>query len=76
MKSSQYLWILTVMCLAEGVQTNVRLGGYDGIIYVKGHSQDPNCRRIVNNAENENIDFKVQFGQCGLIHVNVNYFIN
>ncbi|RWS29323.1 hypothetical protein B4U80_00125, partial [Leptotrombidium deliense] len=49
---------LTVMCLADGVQTNVRLGGYDGIIYVKGHSQDANCRRLVTNNENEHIDFK------------------
>lgn len=61
---------LTVMCLAEGVQVGVRLGGYDGIIYVKGHSQDPNCRRLVSNQERESIDFKVGFGQCGLIHVN------
>lgn len=62
---------LTVMCLAEGVQVGVRLnGGYDGIIYVKGHSQDPNCRRLVTTQEKESLDFKVLFGQCGLIHIN------
>lgn len=67
---------LTVMCLAEGIQVNVRLGGYDGIIYVKSHSQDPNCRRLVSSSENENIDFHVAFGQCGLVHINVKFFLN
>lgn len=60
-----------VMCLADGVQVGVRLGGYDGIIYVKGHSQDQNCRRLVTSNEIDNIDFKVLFGNCGLIHVDV-----
>ncbi|KAI1292053.1 Latent-transforming growth factor beta-binding protein 4 [Halotydeus destructor] len=61
---------LQVMCLADGVQVNVQLGGYDGLLYVKGHSNDAACRRIVTSNELDTIDFKVLFGQCGLIHVN------
>jgi len=61
---------LQVMCLADGVQVSIQLGGYDGIIYVKGHSNDPNCRRLVTSSDADTIDFKVLFGQCGLIHVD------
>lgn len=61
---------LQVMCLADGVQVSIALGGYDGIIYVKGHSNVPHCRRIVTSADAETVDFKVLFGQCGLIHNN------
>ena len=61
---------LQVMCLADGVQVSIQLGGYDGIIYVKGHSNDANCRRLVTSNEVDSIDFKVQFGHCGLIHVD------
>ena len=60
---------LFVMCLADGIQVEVQLGGFDGIIYVKGHSQDPKCRKMVSsNTANEFVDFKVQFGNCDLIH--------
>lgn len=60
---------LFVMCLADGIQVEVQLGGFDGIIYVKGHSQDPKCRKLVmSNNANEFVDFKVQFGNCDLIH--------
>ena len=60
---------LFVMCLADGIQVEVQLGGFDGIIYVKGHSQDPKCRKLVmSNSANEFVDFKVQFGHCDLIH--------
>lgn len=60
---------LFVMCLADGIQVEVQLGGFDGIIYVKGHSQDPKCRKLVmSSSANEFVDFKVQFGNCDLIH--------
>lgn len=60
---------LFVMCLADGIQVEVQLGGFDGIIYVKGHSQDPKCRKLVMSSNaNEFVDFKVQFGHCDLIH--------
>lgn len=60
---------LFVMCLADGIQVELQLGGFDGIIYVKGHSQDPKCRKIVSSSNpNEFVDFKVQFGHCDLIH--------
>ncbi|UYV71427.1 dp [Cordylochernes scorpioides] len=61
---------MTVMCLADGVQVSVQIDGFNGVIYVKGHSQDPQCRRIVASTELETIDFKVLFNACGLIHVN------
>lgn len=60
---------LYVMCLADGIQVEVQLGGFDGIIYVKGHSQDPKCRKLVmSNSANDPVEFKVQFGHCDLIH--------
>lgn len=59
---------LTVQCLADGVQVSIQLGGFDGTIYVKGHSQDAVCRRQVTSHEDDVIDFKVNFGHCGLIH--------
>lgn len=60
---------LFVMCLADGIQVEVQLGGFDGIIYVKGHSQDPKCRKLVmSSSASEFVDFKVQFGHCDLIH--------
>ena len=61
----------TVMCQSDGIQTGVKLGGYDGIIYVKGYSQEYECRRLVRSDERDVIDFKVMFGQCGLFHANV-----
>lgn len=61
---------LNVMCLADGVQVSLQLDGFNGVLYVKGHSQDPQCRRMVSSSEREIIDFKVQFSTCGLIHVN------
>ena len=62
---------LAVTCLAEGIQVGIRLGGFNGIIYVKGHSQDSNCRRLVTSSENEYTEFQVLFGHCGLFHLNV-----
>lgn len=60
---------LFVMCLADGIQVELQLGGFDGIIYVKGHSQDPKCRKLVmSSSASEFVDFKVQFGHCDLLH--------
>lgn len=61
---------LLVKCLADGVQVTVQLDRFDGLIYVKGHSQDPQCRRMVTSGEGDYIDFKVLFGHCGLLHVD------
>lgn len=61
---------LFVMCLADGIHVDLQLEKFDGIIYVKGHSQDPKCRKLVmsNGTPNQMVDFKVQFGHCDLIH--------
>lgn len=63
-----------VSCLADGVKTEIHLNeaGFNGVLYVKGHSKDEECRRIVDLPPNpEHVEiFKVQFGTCGLIHVN------
>ena len=61
---------INVLCQSDGIQTGVKLGGYDGIIYVKGYSQEYECRRSVRSDERDVIDFKVNFGQCGLFHSN------
>lgn len=61
---------LSVVCLADGIQVSIQLDGFNGVIYVKGQSQDPQCRRIVSSSEREVIDFKVLFNTCGLIHLN------
>jgi hypothetical protein len=66
---------MAVTCLADGVQTDIHIvePGFNGVLYVKGHSKDEQCRRVVNLA-GESVPrtekFKVQFGNCGLIHVN------
>lgn len=62
---------IQVQCQSDGIQTGVKLGGYDGIIYVKSYSQEYECRRTVRSDERDVIDFKVHFGQCGLFHANV-----
>ncbi|GBN12717.1 Fibrillin-2 [Araneus ventricosus] len=61
---------LSVVCLADGIQVSVDLEPFDGVLYVKGHSQDHECRRVVRNRERDIIDFKVLFNTCGLIHIN------
>ncbi|XP_022668562.1 uncharacterized protein LOC111253451 isoform X4 [Varroa destructor] len=62
---------LDVMCLADGVQVLISLDNFNGVVYVKGHSQDENCRRIIANSNSrETIDFKVLFNTCGLVHIN------
>lgn len=65
---------LTVSCLSDGVQVVITLSeiGFNGILYVKGHSKDEKCRRVISIEQGERIEyFKVNFGSCGLIHVNV-----
>jgi hypothetical protein len=66
-----------VNCLSDGVQVGINFekqDGFSGVLYVKGHSKDEQCRRVVTLTEDspsyEEI-FKVNFGRCGLIHVNV-----
>lgn len=66
---------MLVSCLADGVQTEIHLAdsAFNGVLYVKGHSKDEACRRVINSPPNdkERVEsFKVQFGSCGLIHVN------
>ncbi|KAJ8954750.1 hypothetical protein NQ318_011445, partial [Aromia moschata] len=64
---------LLVSCLSDGVQVEIALSeiGFDGILYVKGHSKDENCRRIISIDHGRTVElFKVKFGTCGLIHIN------
>lgn len=66
---------MSVGCLADGVQVEIDIDekGFNGVLYVKGHSKDEECRRVVNlaNEHNPRLEtFKVHFGSCGLIHVN------
>jgi hypothetical protein len=66
---------MAVSCLADGVQVEIHLSetGFNGVLYVKGHSKDEECRRVINlsgdNSPKTEI-FKVHFGSCGLFHVN------
>lgn len=66
---------MEVSCLADGVRTKITLPreDFNGVIYVKGHSKDEECRRLINlpsaSTTRDEI-FKVHFGTCGLIHVN------
>lgn len=65
---------IVVNCLADGVQTfvNVVDPNFHGVMYVKGHSNDPNCRRSVEQGEAaEPLDFTVKFDTCGLFHSDV-----
>ena len=50
---------------------------FKGVMYVKGHSNDERCRQSVT-FENGRVpvDFKVQFGVCGLFHSDVSFPIN
>lgn len=66
---------IIVNCLADGVQTDVHIpdSGFSGVLYVKGHSKEEECRRVVTSPQNgppRTETFKVHFGTCGLIHVN------
>ncbi|KAK7075249.1 hypothetical protein SK128_022663 [Halocaridina rubra] len=64
---------MMVNCLADGVQVDVDVRGlnFSGIMYVKGHSKNEECRRIIKSDVDEGIiDFKVKFNTCGMIHEN------
>ena len=65
---------ILVNCLADGVnvQLDIEDKTFHGIMYVKGHSHNPNCRRTVDPVDTaELIDFDVKFDTCGLFHYNV-----
>lgn len=66
---------MAVSCLADGVQVEIHLAetGFNGVLYVKGHSKDEECRRVINLSSDSSPRteiFKVLFGSCGLFHVN------
>ncbi|XP_048522761.1 cuticlin-3-like, partial [Dendroctonus ponderosae] len=67
---------MLVSCLSDGVQVKIDVNeqeGFNGVLYVKGHSKDEQCRRVLTLPASSHIRtelFKVQFGNCGLIHVN------
>lgn len=66
---------MAVSCLADGVQVEIHLTetGFNGVLYVKGHSKDEECRRVINLSGDKSPKteiFKVHFGSCGLFHVN------
>lgn len=66
---------MAVSCLADGVQVEIHLAetGFNGVLYVKGHSKDEECRRVINlsgDTSPRTEIFKVHFGSCGLFHVN------
>lgn len=65
---------MMVSCLADGVQVKIHLieTGFNGVLYVKGHSKDEECRRVIDVTDDSSRTetFKVHFGSCGLFHVN------
>ncbi|KAG8317254.1 hypothetical protein J6590_031385 [Homalodisca vitripennis] len=66
---------MVVSCLSDGVQVEIHITekGFNGVLYVKGHSKDEQCRRVVtlpSDSLPRTEIFKVNFGSCGLIHVN------
>ncbi|CAH1404987.1 unnamed protein product [Nezara viridula] len=66
---------MIVSCLSDGVQVEIHIEekGFNGVLYVKGHSKDEKCRRVLsvpNDSPVRTEIFKVNFGTCGLIHVN------
>lgn len=71
---------MVVSCLSDGVQVEIHLHDqeFDGVLYVKGHSKDEQCRRVVSipaETMHKTEIFKVAFGNCGLIHVNVSFLL-
>lgn len=62
---------IVVNCLANGVGVNLFISDprYHGLVYVKGHSTDPNCRLQVDEGQTKKtIDFVVKFGTCDLAY--------
>lgn len=69
---------MVVTCLSDGVQVEIHITekGFNGVLYVKGHSKNEQCRRVVSMAQDSSPRteiFKVNFGNCGLIHINVSF---
>ena len=65
---------IVVNCLADGVQVEINIGDpvFNGVMYVKGYSNNEECRRALRQGIDQSVvDFKVKFGTCGLIHENV-----
>lgn len=72
---------MVVTCLSDGVQVEIYIAekGFNGVLYVKGHSKNEECRRVVSMAQDsppKTEIFKVSFGNCGLIHINVSISIS
>ena len=70
---------IIVNCLADGVSVTVKVSdpNFHGVMYVKGHAQDTNCRRTVQDGEAaEPLDFAVKFDTCGLFHSDVSFIHN
>lgn len=72
---------MVVSCMSDGVQVEIHITeqGFNGVMYVKGHSKNEQCRRIVSlppDSVPKTEIFKVHFGNCGLIHVNVSTFLS
>lgn len=62
---------MLVNCLHDGVRVDVNIADplFNGLMYVKGHSQQPECRRTLGAERTQSVSFKVLFNTCGLIHV-------
>ena len=64
---------MVVNCQHDGVQVDINVGdpNFNGLMYVKGYSQNTECRKTLGTGSNsQNVDFKVLFNTCGLIHVD------
>ncbi|XP_065203536.1 neurogenic locus notch homolog protein 1-like [Planococcus citri] len=66
---------ITPKCLSDGIQIEMEVTEpyFNGIMYVKGHSNEEECSRLISvhqNASSHTEVFKVPFGSCGLIHTN------
>jgi len=63
---------MVVNCLHDGVQVDIDIDDseFSGLMYVKGYSQNPECRKTIGEDTGRNVDFKVLFSTCGLIHVD------
>ena len=65
---------MSVDCLADGVRVLIDMTdeNFHGVMYVKGHSHDPKCRRAVDQGEaRDPLNFRVKFETCGLFHFDV-----
>lgn len=65
---------ILVNCLADGVSVVLTIADdtFHGVMYVKGHSNDVNCRRSIDPGDAlRPIEFNVKFDTCGLYHDRV-----